>query len=93
MRSLECQCQKFQDSARETCSASEMELYSNHQEVRMAWEVEFITETSYSIKRYDTSVRANRAADEWLSEQHPSVDPKVWVRPARFVDNIVYRIA
>ena len=84
MRSLECQCQKFQDSVRETCSASEMELYSNHQEVQMAWEVEFSTETSYTVKRYATVKEADSAADRFLRDNHPSSDPKVWVRPARF---------
>ena len=59
----------------------------------MAWEVEFITETSYIVKRYDTSSEASRNADKWLKEQHPSVDPKVWVRPARFLNNIAYHIA
>lgn len=59
----------------------------------MAWEVEFITETSYSVKRFETNREANRRADKWLNEQHPSTDPKVWVRPARFLNNIVYHIA
>lgn len=47
------------------------------------WEVEYITETSYSVRSYQTAREANDAADKWLAEQHPSVDPKVWVRRAR----------
>lgn len=47
------------------------------------WEVEYITETTYSVRSYRTVWEANAAADKWLSEQHPSIDPKVWVRRAR----------
>lgn len=47
------------------------------------WEVEYITETSYAVRSYQTAAEANSAADKWLAEQHPSIDPKVWVRPAR----------
>jgi hypothetical protein len=47
------------------------------------WEVEYITETSYTVRSYQTAREANAAADKWLSEQHPSIDPKVWVRRAR----------
>ncbi len=44
------------------------------------WEVEFITETSYNVKQYQTQSEAQRAADKFLEENHPSIDPKVWVR-------------
>lgn len=47
------------------------------------WEVEYITETSYSVRSYQTAREAHYAADKWLAEQHPIVDPKVWVRRAR----------
>ena len=47
------------------------------------WEVEYITETSYTVRSYQTARAANAAADKWLAEQHPSIDPKVWVRRAR----------
>jgi hypothetical protein len=47
------------------------------------WEVEYITETSYTVRSYQTAREANDAADKWLSEQSPNVDPKVWVRRAR----------
>jgi hypothetical protein len=49
----------------------------------MGWEVEYITETSYSVRSYQTAREAHYAADKWLAEQHPIVDPKVWVRRAR----------
>jgi hypothetical protein len=44
------------------------------------WEVEFITETTYNVKQYQTHGEAQRAADKFLLETHPSIDPKVWVR-------------
>ena len=47
------------------------------------WEVEYITETTYTVRSYQSAVEANAAADKWLAEQHPIVDPKVWVRRAR----------
>lgn len=47
------------------------------------WEVEYVTETTYSVRSYRTREEADTAADRWLEGQHPSVDPKVWVRPAR----------
>ena len=58
----------------------------------MAWEVEFVTETFYTVKRYNTSAEAQRAADQWLKEQHYSVYPKTWVRPARLLNTIAYSI-
>jgi hypothetical protein len=58
----------------------------------MAWEVEFITETFYTVKRYSTFTEAERASAAWLKEQHYSVDPKTWVRPARLLNAITYSI-
>jgi len=44
------------------------------------WEVEFITETFYTVKQYPTHTEAQLAADRFLRDNHPSTDPKVWVR-------------
>jgi hypothetical protein len=54
-----------------------------HQEVVMGWEVEFVTETYYMVKWYATEGLANWAADDWLKNQDPFDNPKVWVRQAR----------
>ncbi len=58
----------------------------------MAWEVEFSTETFYTVKRYDTFAEAERASNAWLKEQHHSVDPKTWIRQARLLNTIAYSI-